>query len=134
MSNAGAFGLPNTALAGPVFTRAYVSPDQTLTAAGALTLAHGLGAPPKIVHYALKCVTTDAAYPVGAILDLGSDLRSAYNHADGSIGGMGVRIDDAVNIVIRFNSTLNVAAPHATTGAATTLTNASWRLVVKAYA
>ena len=43
--------------AGPIFTEQFESTGQTISAAGSLTLAHGLAAQPKLYLTYIKCTT-----------------------------------------------------------------------------
>lgn len=114
-----------------VFTLSYTSSDQTITTAGALTLAHGLGVAPKLVVYDLVCQTNEAGFTAGQVLP-----NADFSHNMGGTVDRGlIAIMDATNITIRFGALTNVfTALHATTGVATVLTNANWKVRVRAYA
>lgn len=115
---------------GGVFTKEYISAEQTITAAGALTLAHGLGVIPKLLTYELVCKAANLGYSIGAIVPIG--IMAAPAGSDEYNAAANV---DATNVTIRFAitaGTFNLL--HATTGANALITNASWRLVVRAYA
>ena len=115
---------------GGIFSKEYVSPEQTITAAGALTLAHGLGVVPKLVTYELVCKVAGEGYSVGAILPIG--IMAAASGSDPYNASANV---DATDIVIRYaNTAVTFNILHATTGAGSPITNTSWRLVVRAYA
>lgn len=108
----------------------YVSPQQTITSGGALTLAHGLGVRPRIVRAFLVCQTAEQGFSIGDEVPIGDGLISP----EASRGF--VMRPDTTNIVIRFGSAANAfVVNNATTGSgAAGLTNANWRLVVRAYA
>jgi hypothetical protein len=110
----------------------YDSGNQTITAGGALTLAHGLGVVPKIVQYRLQCLTTEDGWAVGDEID---PTTYQDNSGSGAIAtGMGAW-NDATNCYIRFGSysaTFNYF--NKSTGAYAALTNANWALIVRAYA
>lgn len=101
----------------------YVSTEQTITPAGLLTLAHGLGTAPSMVAFQLSCQTAEGGYAIGDkpyLPDSNSDPMACRS--------------DATNVYVRFNS----GSPlfwlcNKTTGTPFNLTNASWRLIVRAY-
>lgn len=101
------------------------SSDQTITAAGALTLAHGLGVAPTLVQLQLKCITAELNYSVGDLVEIGSGV---VNGTDRSISV----VADATNINIRFGASLP-SVPNKTTGAGSTITAANWKLVARAW-
>lgn len=107
----------------------YDSGDQTITSAGALTLAHGLGAIPKSVQVWLHCTTADLNHSVGNFL-----LVSGAADFDGT-NSKGVSVvPDATNLNIRFGSTASAfTILNKTTGAAGSITNSSWRAVFRAF-
>ncbi|MER9462099.1 pyocin knob domain-containing protein [Mesorhizobium sp. M0387] len=103
----------------------YESAQQTITNAGSLTLAHGLGVKPKNYFAVLQCTTADAGYSIG---------DEVLANPGGGTGNKGLSlVPDATNINVRFSSTaVDITAKG--TGAGTTITNSSWRLVVRAWA
>lgn len=90
----------------------FVSADQTITLAGALTLAHGLGAEPRITGVRLVCQTAELGYSIGDTVQVEGDIAS--------------NVPDATNLNIRYRS---VAASicHKTTGVLTAITAANWK-------
>jgi hypothetical protein len=107
----------------------YASAAQTITSAGALTLAHGLGERPKLVAFTLTCVTDEAGYVTGEVIAVDFNSTSTSDN----------RVNTAKlttsNIVIRFSDQTNCfVVAHATTGVGTALTNTSWTLGVRAWA
>jgi hypothetical protein len=111
------------------FSVEYTSTAQTITSAGALTLAHGLGAAPKLVSFALTCVTDEAGYVTGDVIAV--DFTSTST-SDNRINTAKLT---ATNVVIRYSDKTNCfVVAHATTGVGTALTNASWTLGVRAWA
>lgn len=127
---------PNT-LAGYGITDApiskeYVSGQQVIDNGALVTLTHGLGAIPKIVQYVLVCTADDAGYSVGdTLLVWGA----------GGSGGTGDNrgnypVITATSIAVRYaNSGTGAWTIQAkSSGVQAPITNASWRLVVKAYA
>jgi hypothetical protein len=101
----------------PTFT----STDQTITAAGTLTIAHGLGSTPKKVWCDLVCQTAQANYSIGEVV-------KAYIVVPNR--GASV-IADATNINIRYAAGDGTNAVYAlldkTTGVNTDLTSANWK-------
>lgn len=110
------------------FTKEYVSPEQVITAGGALTLAHGLGVVPKLWQRQLVCKVAEAGYSVGDVADVSGTQDAAASY--------GVTVSpDATNFNCRYgNAAATFFLVHKTTGAVTNLTNANWRFVVRAWA
>lgn len=109
------------------FSRSFTSTNQTITSAGTLSLAHGLGSMPLLVQLRVKCLTAEANYSVGDEIVVDMVGQTASNR------GISI-VPDSSNIVIRFGSAVNVfQVPDKTTGAGATLTNANWALIVKAW-
>lgn len=101
----------------------YQSADQTITTAGALTLAHGLGRVPLNVWFALVNVSPEGNYTVGQVV-------YSFEAVPGANSGVSV-IVDATNLTLRFGSDATVFnLPDATSGADTALTNNKWALRV----
>lgn len=116
---------------GPVLTKEYVSAEQTITAAGTLTLAHGLGAVPKFITAELVCKTADLNYSIGDVVQIHVMQQSS---ATADNFGLSAK-KDATNITVRYGSGATVfLLNNATTGAGAGATNANWRLVVRAWA
>lgn len=100
----------------------FTSADQTITAAGALTLAHSLGYAPTQVWFSLVNVTGEAGYTTGQVVQQGGVTSGTANQGFSAIM-------DATNLTVRFGSAATTfTVPHATTGAATALTNANWTI------
>lgn len=112
----------------PPFTKEYVSPEQTITSAGLLTLPHGLGVAPKLWMRYLVCKTAELGYSVGDIVDV--------THTQDTTSAWGLSIvPDATNLVGRYGAFTGVFyVLHKTTGNPTTIANANWRLVIRAWA
>jgi hypothetical protein len=106
----------------------FTSAEQTISVAGQLTLAHGLGVAPILMFAHLVCKTAEANYSVGdkVATSFGAD-------SDANPNGMGA-VFDATNITIRFASTGPFALPNKTTGNYVALTPANWKLVITAFA
>lgn len=106
----------------------YVSPDQTLTAGGALTLAHGLGVKPALVTAGLKCISAEHGYAVNDEL-----IGPPYYDNTASIGLCGI-VPDGTNLNVRYASSFStLIIPHKSTGARAIVTPANWRAVFRAW-
>ncbi len=81
------------------FSKSYTSSAQTITAAGLLTLAHGLGVKPKLVIARLTCTSTDLAWSAGDTVEIGSGVASSENQNRGH-----AIYTDTTNINVRFAS------------------------------
>ena len=112
----------------PPFTKEYVSPEQTISAGSGTQINHTLGVLPKILGYDLICKVAEHGYSVGEVLDIG---RYDYGGSGNSWQASVVKSDTA--LYIRYGSS-GMLVPHKTTGVATTVTPASWRLIVRAWA
>ena len=127
-----AFTVAQISASGSKFLFEYVSPEQTITASGGLTLTHGLGAAPKIYRCSLVCKTAEGGYSIGDVLEVPHtlDLTEPLTNSR----GMSL-VGDATNITIRFvSSTAVYAAINKANGSVLGLTNANWRLIVRAWA
>lgn len=103
----------------------FTSLDQTITSAGSLTIAHGLGASPKFLTSYLVCQTAEYNYSIGNVVYYPVLCATA---AGATIGGASVTVD-ATNLNVRFNSTGSVyQLPDKTSGASSPLTNANWKV------
>lgn len=88
--------------------------------------AHGLGAVPTFCTWRLECLTADANYSVGMVIDMGLWGTSASGN------WMAPLIVDSTNItIISANASITIA--NRTTAALTTLTNSSWKLTITPY-
>lgn len=100
----------------------FTSADQTITAAGTLTLPHSLGYAPTQVWYSLVNGTGEAGYTAGQVVQCLGVTSGTANQ------GAGI-IVDATNLTVRFGSAATTfSLPHATTGVTTALTNANWTI------
>ena len=108
----------------------YVSSAQTITIAGLLTLAHGLGAKPYRIFTTLVCVTAEYNYAIGDEL-----FVTHYQESSSAVDAYGLSLTiDATNLNIRYGSgpTTVFVANNKTTGAGVNLTNANWRFYIRA--
>jgi hypothetical protein len=110
----------------PQFTLSFTSSDQTITSAGPLTLAHGLGVVPKLLDFQLVCQTAEQGYSIADV--------TGVRQLNGVNSGITYTID-ATNVFLRYGSDGSVFQTlNKTSGAGVSLTNANWRLRVKAWA
>ena len=112
---------------GGFFIPKYESPQQTITAGGGLTLAHGLGVKPTLVFCEIVCITAEGVFSIGdtAIVPIG--LYEADAH------GVGV-YPDATNLNIRFGDHVNVFLIFdKTNGAAFNIAPTKWKFVIRAW-
>jgi hypothetical protein len=107
----------------------YESSQQTITSAGSLTLAHGLGAEPLLVTGTLVCQTAEAGFSIGDKLVIG------LLTPDNTTNTGAVVVTDATNLNVRFGSGANAFfALNKGTGARASLTNANWKIIFRAWA
>ena len=107
----------------------YVSPEQTITSAGRLTLAHGLGTPPKLVQVEAICKIAELGWTVGQSLIIPPQAGGFAS----TNSGLSVA-KDASNLVVQYGSAASVILGCNAAGSALSLTNANWRLIVRAWA
>lgn len=96
------------------------------TAGTASNSAHALGALPTIVHGYLVCVSADAGYSVGDVVDLDAiavtGISGSYNYA----GGFFVSFD-ATNVTLTANDATTRKILNRSTGAQHTFVAANWK-------
>lgn len=110
-----------------IFAAAYESSGQTITSAGTLTLAHGLGAAPELIQLELKCTTTNLNYSVNDRVVIQSGMNTTNTGASITY--------DATNVYVTFGSAGGAfTILDKSTGSTAQITNASWQLFVKAWA
>ena len=105
----------------------FTSSEQTITRGGSLTLAHSLGANPFLVQARYICKTAEQGYSVNDEL-----IANMFDDNGGQMHGTSV-VADSTNLNVRFGSGVLVF-PHKTTGNRASITEANWRLVVRAMA
>lgn len=116
------------AAARPILTKSYSSGEQTITTAGTLSLTHGLGEAPKMLRVTLVCKTTQGNYAVDDEVEWGLVGDAA---ADRGV----VLVPNTTTIYVRYANNATVfGLPDKTTGTTLNLTNANWRMVVRAWA
>lgn len=110
----------------PVFTKSFESAEQAVpTVASAVSVAHSLGAVPKLFSVSLRCKTAEHGYAIGDEVDL--DMTYASSTTRG-----GIAFANSTNVgcsVVGSTFILNK-----TTGAGGYITEANWRLVFRAFA
>lgn len=86
------------------FSADFVSSDQTITAAGALTIAHGLGRAPLFVQMALICQSSDVGYTAGMVVPypVGQRSTTGFNNYGVTV------VTDSTNLSVRYGSISNV--------------------------
>nr|WP_321526631.1 phage tail protein [uncultured Cohaesibacter sp.] len=108
----------------------YTSAQQTITSGGLLTLAHGLGATPKLVSGYLVCKVAEEGYSVGDIVPMNPNTFSG----GGTFSNGYVVVVDSSKLYVRFCAGAAVFHPlNYSSGSARTITNANWRLVLQAW-
>lgn len=112
------------------FSASFTSAQQVITSAGALTIAHGLGAAPTLVQAHLVNTVGESGYSIG------DTVYYTPSQNNGSTIAAGISlVFDATNLVIRFGS-LATALGYIVvknTGGTATITNANWQIVFKAW-
>lgn len=119
--------LKRAAISGLALQKSYVSPDQTITLAGLVTLTHGLGAVPALISTMLVCVTGEAGYTAGDIVE-----NPIFGPGQNNISSFGSMVRSATEIVIRYPST-NIYVANKSTGVLAAITVANWNMRVAAY-
>lgn len=118
---------PADLLSAQGFTAYYYSGNQTLSVAGSLTLAHGLGREPKLVITKLKCLTAEGGYSIGDVV-----LVPFYFYTS-QVRGASYTVN-STNINVKMsNFTSFHDIVNKSTGAIFTITNANWALIVEAW-
>lgn len=116
--------------AGSGISLVYTSSDQTITTQGLLTLAHGFGVIPKLAGLELVCQTAEANYAIGNVT-----TASLNNYAPALGAAWNSVRYDATNVYIRFSPLTNCfTVANALGGGQQALTNANWKLRVRAFA
>jgi hypothetical protein len=114
-----------------VFSSVFTSAEQTITSAGPLTLAHGLGVAPSLIQARIICKTAEHGYSINdeLFINPGANPSGTTLNKGHSI------VPDATNLNVRYGSNSQAyAITNKTTGAAVVTTNANWKLILKAWA
>ena len=108
----------------------FVSAEQTISSAGSLTIAHGLGSSPSLVQCRLICKTAELNYSVDDEV-----IVADHGQASSAANTFGLSlVPDATNVNIRFGSAATpILLSDKTTGSLTAVTNANWKLIVRAW-
>jgi len=113
------------------FTKSYESAEQTITSGGSLTLAHGLGAVPKLVLASIKCTSADSGYSVGDEVFVNPGVSSLW---EGPARGLAIQFD-STNIVVRIGSdTYPIDIINWTTGGYGSIIASKWKIIIRAFA
>lgn len=111
------------------FTLSFESAPQTITTAGTLTIAHGLGVKPKLYVMFIQCITAELGYSIG------DELATLYFSHDSALSRGASIVPDATNFVIRFGSQSPVfAVLNKATGSCVSITIGNWKFLVRAWA
>lgn len=103
----------------------YDSGDQTITASGTLSLAHGLGTRPRRIWTQIRCTSSEGNYSVGDYVTVGPTDTDGATHRGVNI------VPDASNLTVLYASSASTFhVPNKSTRANFAITNASWRLRV----
>lgn len=114
----------------PALTKSYESPQQGITAGGALTLSHGLGVVPKLITAELVCLISELNWVANDRVSIacGTGADPASNR------GMSVYFD-AAGVYVRFGSAPDLFVVNdKASGATAAITPANWKLVIRAWA
>lgn len=106
----------------------FTSSETTITASSTSTIAHGLGAVPKLVMLKIICKTAEYGYSIGDVLYMS---MSADNRATNNAGSQ-VEID-ATNVYVHYSSNQPFAVVNKSTFAVTSITPANWKVIVEAW-
>ncbi|MAZ02521.1 MAG: hypothetical protein CMN56_05225 [Sneathiella sp.] len=103
-------------------------PDQTITAAGTLSLDHALGTADVEIYLSLVCQTNEYNYTAGDVVP----IHNSVVGDSGTNGGTNIKVTSS-NLSLKYNNTSTTFSIHNfSTGAANAgLTNASWKLRIK---
>lgn len=111
------------------FSKAYQSTQQTVSTAGTLTLAHSLGASPKLIQISAICQIAERGYSINDEMIVNPSMT------DPGSNGHGLAITvDATNVNIRFSVNTPLTGIDKSSGFWGNFTNANWKLIVRAWA
>ena len=125
-ARSGTFLLAGTAIP---FVKAFESSQQTITAAGALTLAHSLGVKPKLYMAVIVCITAELGYSIGDEVIVNPSVHGSSAESRGLS-----LVPDATNINVRFGSGTVMDIINKSNGNVGGITAANWKLIVRAWA
>jgi hypothetical protein len=111
-----------------LITKEFESSLQTITSAGLLTLTHGLGSEPRLFDFHLVCITAEDGYSVG-------DKKGVNINSTSTSARFNSYSFTSTQILFRFTAAAECfVTNNKSTGGLAVLTNANFRLVVRAYA
>ena len=110
----------------------FESAEISLTKGDTATVAHGLGVKPKRVEPYIRCKTAEGGYSAGEELLMNWVVASGSTNAN----GISASIVDSTNLRYVVGNDVSIYIPKvaATTGNYFTITNANWKLVLRAWA
>ncbi|MGY2995444.1 hypothetical protein [Mesorhizobium sp. URHB0026] len=108
------------------FTQSYESSQQAMSLGGLVSVAHGLGAKPKLYMVVLQCITAQGGYVTG------DEVHPNPSYDGVSNFGLSI-VPTSTNLLVRVGSDgLFIMRPD--TGANFAITLANWGLVARAWA
>lgn len=111
------------------FTDSYISTGQTITSAALLTLAHGLGAEPKIIFFYLQATASDMGYSSG------DKVIVSLNGTTSSTSRTSTFYFDSTNVYMRFSDETGLfRIANKSSGVTGGIDLADWDLYVRAFA
>jgi hypothetical protein len=120
-----ASGLPSWGAAG--LSEYFESAEQTIADAGSRTIAHGLSAEPKLVQAVLVCKSAEHGYSIGDKVFL-----NPSGFGDLVARGFSL-VPDSTNLNVRYAAN-GIGVVNKSAGTSNSVTPASWRLVLRAWA
>lgn len=112
------------------FSAKFTSSQQAISTVGTLIqVAHGLGAAPFGVIILLHCISADTGYSIGDEVV----YQSAITYNGTFYSGYSI-FSDATNVNLRMSGASNaLTIAHKSSGAITSITNANWTIIIKAW-
>jgi len=105
----------------------FTSAEQTITSAGTITVTHGLGVVPDLVETYAICKTAEQGFAVGDL------VRVEFTGSSTTVTRANSIWADNTSLRVRYSDVTNCfTMANKTTGAFIGLTNANWRLILKA--
>lgn len=103
----------------------FTSTDQTITAGGTLTIAHGLAGVPQHLIAELVCQSSENGYTAGDVVQVNPNLGTLVT----AVARGFACVKDATNLNIRYGSDSNTFnLINFSSGALASATNANWKL------
>lgn len=109
------------------FVQSFESAQQIITNGGLIQVAHGLGTTPKLYAAYLQCVTAEGGYSIGMEIPLTNQQGGTNNYSPTSL------VPDATNLNLRYSSSGTYLNSFAN-GNSFPITNANWKVVLRAWA